>query len=212
MTYKDIHIWFQRSRYDLLALKFGGINQHFEISNTVFPYQLVNIKHKAPFEAVKECVYLTSRSSSSLLKDKTQRSYRVYRRFTQAILTGLQWLEQGFVQCFYGGYSHTCSLIKVTYNTGADVRRWRTLAFAFRQVEGGTLSFNNNNNSNQTITAPLTSLQSLYSVQQHFLTEGLRRCGNQSALVYAVEGLTKLIKGFTLQYITGTSLRLRLLL
>lgn len=42
----------------------GGMNQHFEISNTEFPYQLVNIKYKAPFEAVKECVYLTSCSSS----------------------------------------------------------------------------------------------------------------------------------------------------
>lgn len=85
------------SKVEIRSVGVGGMNQHFEISNTEFPYQLVNIKYKAPFEAVKECVYLTSCSSSSLLKVKTQRSYRVYRRFTQAILTGLQWLEQGSV-------------------------------------------------------------------------------------------------------------------
>lgn len=147
---KYIHIWFQRLRYDLSLFEFRGMNRHFEISNTEFPYQLVDIENRAPFEAV--CI-------SSLLKVKTQRSYRVYGGFTQAIPTGLRWLQHGFVftHMFFDHTEH-----------GANVNRWRTLAAASGQVEGGTVTSSNNKSRSPSKTTPSKSLQPLYSVKQHF--------------------------------------------
>lgn len=142
-TETDIHIWFQRSRHKLPALKFRGINQHFETfthTHTQRFHISWSTKWGKLFEAPS--AYERFRSISACLRVKTQQFIKPIVVFTEVLRnrsapasssgSSLQDLCNVF-----RADSHTHVFLDQSYEGTADVRRWMALAFALKQRGGG---------------------------------------------------------------------------
>lgn len=84
-TETDIHIWFQRSRHKLPALKFRGINQHFETFTHTQRFHISWSTKRGKLSLKLPSAYETFRSISACLRVRTQQSIKPIVVFTEVL-------------------------------------------------------------------------------------------------------------------------------